>query len=454
MQQYFVEQAESYDEACRKVREKYGDRANILLRKTVLIPAGFLGLFPKEVVEVSGPIPAYVKNINSYAAMNSGAEYAYEPSVMQEFPGKAAPVNREQVPPKEPGLRNDPGPMRKSGSFREPVDFEEAKKKVLAAANRGDPTLQLVLSEVRTIKEKIDSQGLPSAREEHPTLGQLDEILTHNDFPPSYRAGIIERAKKEFSLEALNDYDAVQDKVLEWIGESIAVFREENSRRRPRIMALVGPTGVGKTTTIAKLAANFGIDGAGKRIRQIVLITIDAFRIGAKQQLEAYGNILEFPYFPVEDYSELKRVIAMNADTADFILIDTIGKSPRDMVKLGEMKQLLDACGSVAEVHLAIAATTKCSDMTEILRQFEPFNYRSVIVTKLDETIRAGNVIGALAEKQKSVSYITNGQKVPADIRKASPIQFLTNLEGFKVNRVKLEAKFPGGDAEQMREWR
>jgi flagellar biosynthesis protein FlhF len=270
MQQYFVEQAESYDEACRKVREKYGDRANILLRKTVVIRGGFLGLFPKEVVEVSGPIPsAYVKNVNSYAAMNGGAEYL--PSVVQEFPRKAAPVNKE------------------------PLDFEEAKKKVLAAASRGDPTLQLVLNEVRTIKETIDSQKLPSARKEHPTLVRLDEILTANDFPPSYRAGIIDRVKKELSLEGLDDYDAVQDKVLEWIGESITVFPEDQIRRRPRIMVLVGPTGVGKTTTIAKLAANFGIDNAGKRIRHIVLVTIDAFRIGAKQQLEAYGSILEFP---------------------------------------------------------------------------------------------------------------------------------------------------------------
>jgi len=88
MQQYFVEQAETYDEACRKVREKYGDRANIVLRKTILMRGGFFGLFPKEGVEVSGPIPsAYVKNINSYAVMNGGLEYA-SPAI-QEFPEKS-----------------------------------------------------------------------------------------------------------------------------------------------------------------------------------------------------------------------------------------------------------------------------------------------------------------------------------------------------------------------------
>jgi flagellar biosynthesis protein FlhF len=433
MQQYFVEQAETYDEACRIVREKYGDRATILLRKTVLLRRGLFGLFPREGVEVSGPIPpAYVRGSGMAAPGGSLPGYSASPLPAQEIQRKTA-------------VKEPPAP-------KEPLDFQEEKRKVLAVANRGDPALQLVLNEVRSLKEKIDSRG--SDREEHATLKQIEDILVLNDFPGSYRAGILDRIKKEFSLEALNDYDQVQDKVLEWIGESISVYQEDKFHRLPRIMVLVGPTGVGKTTTIAKLAASFGIDSHGRRIRQIVLITIDAFRIGAKQQLESYGKILEFPCFAVEDYDELKKTIAMNSDGADIILIDTIGKSPRDTVKLGEMKQLLDACGSFADVHLALAASVKSNDLVEILRQFEPFNYRSVVVTKLDETIRAGNVIGVLAEKGKSVSYITNGQKVPTDIRKASVIQLLTNLEGFRVNRIKLEEKFPSTDPGQLGLWR
>jgi flagellar biosynthesis protein FlhF len=168
--------------------------------------------------------------------------------------------------------------------------------------------------------------------------------------------------------------------------------------------------------------------------------------------MESYGKILNFPYFAVEDYMDLKKTLALNSE-ADLILIDTIGKSPRDMVKLGEMKQLLDACGSFAEVHLALSAATKTSDIKEILRQFEPFNYRAVIVTKLDETIRTGNVISALAEARKPVSYITNGQKVPTDIRKASVVQFLINLEGFKVDRARIEEKFPEDKFGQIQQW-
>jgi flagellar biosynthesis protein FlhF len=100
-----------------------------------------------------------------------------------------------------------------------------------------------------------------------------------------------------------------------------------------------------------------------------------------------------------------------------------------------------------------VAATTKYGDIKEILKNFELFNYKSVIVTKMDETKRTGNVISALSEKAKPISYITNGQKVPIDIEKASIINFLINLEGFKVNRVKLEEKFPSKGREKMQQW-
>jgi flagellar biosynthesis protein FlhF len=309
----------------------------------------------------------------------------------------------------------------------------------------------MVLSEVRTIIEKMDEQKLAHSHEEHPTLSRIEEILTLNDFSPSFKAEILDRVRKEFPLDSLNNFDLVQDTVLEWIGKGIVIYKEGKIHRKPRIMILVGPTGVGKTTTIAKLAANFRIDNNGRKIKEIVLITIDTFRIVARQQLEAYGKILQSPCFAVEDHEELEKTIALNSEGTDIILIDTMGKSPRDLEKLGEMKKLLDACGSQAEIHLTVSAATKSSDVQEILRQFEPFNYRSVIITKLDETTRLGNIVGVLSEKQKPISYMTNGQKVPADIQKASVVSLLINLEGFKVNRAKIEESFPSSNSKQLR---
>jgi flagellar biosynthesis protein FlhF len=418
MQQYFIEQAASYAEAERKAREKYGDNLTILMHESVKIPGGFLKLFSKEGVKLTGIIPS----------RKSGVQYL--PSQLY----------KEQPPKEKP---------------HQTLDFAEEKEKVLALASAGrDNAIKEVLAEVRMIKERIENSGMSGSREEHPTLNRIDDILILNDFSASYRKALLEKARKEISLDGLNNYQAVQDKVLEWIGESIKIYDAGKFNTRPRIMILVGPTGEGKTTTVAKLAANFGIDENARQIRNVKLISIDAYKIGAKEQLEKLGACMGVPCFFATNYDEMKKTIALNSGGTDLFLIDTIGRPHRDMVLLGEMKQILDACGTLTDVHLVLAATTKFSDVNDILRDFEAFNYKSVIVTKMDETIRTGNIISSLSERAKPISYITTGQKIPTDIRKASVIQFLTNLEGFKVNRIKFDEKFPDKGKDQMQEWK
>ncbi len=393
--EYFTEQAPTYSECMRKIRSKYGDGAKVLMQRSVRV-GGVLGLFAKDGVEMSGVV---------------GAE------------------------PTRYGLEGAKAP-------RKAPDLEEEKRKILANLNKGDPTLQLVLSEVRGLKEKLETSAARGG-EDHPTVAKIAELLSRNDFSPSFAQGIEERIKKEFSLDALDDFETVQDRVVDWIGESVKLYKDDGFQARPRVMVLVGPTGVGKTTTIAKLAAAYGLGGAGSRPLSVRMITIDNYRIAARQQIETYGNIMGIPVSCVETYDDLRKTIALYAQDVDLILVDTIGKSPRDVVKLAEMKQLLEACGSSADVHLALAATTKSSDMREILQQFEPFGYRSVIVTKLDETIRVGNVVSALTERGKCVSYITDGQRVPQDIARASVVRFLINLEGFRVDRRRVDERFP-----------
>jgi flagellar biosynthesis protein FlhF len=319
----------------------------------------------------------------------------------------------------------------------------------LAAAGK-DPALPTVLKELRDINEKIEAISAAAtspAQEDHPNLRRLEELLVQNDFSSAYRSKLLARVRKECSLEVLEDFDALQDKALEWIGETISVYQEKPVARPPRVMILVGPTGVGKTTTIAKLAASFGLrDSHPLSVR---MITIDSIRIGARAQIEAYGEIMGFPTSYADNREDLRKTLALYAEGVDLVLVDTFGKSPRDSVKLGEMKHILDVCGTQAEVHLAMTAGTTSGNLLEIMRQFEPFNYQSALITKLDETAGVGNVISALAEKGKSVSYITDGQKVPRDIQRATVVHFLTNLEGFKVNRQKIMEKFPVDKSDQ-----
>jgi flagellar biosynthesis protein FlhF len=180
---------------------------------------------------------------------------------------------------------------------------------------------------------------------------------------------------------------------------------------------------------------------------EVRMITIDNYRIAGKEQLEKYGHVLNIPVQSVESSEDLRQVLALYPREVDVILIDTMGRSPRDSAKLAEMKQVLDVCGSQAEIHLAVMASTKAADINRICQQFEPFGYRSVIITKLDETTQIGNVVSALSERNKAISFITNGQKVPNDIEEGTRIRLLLNLEGFTINRNWLEKRFPPGES-------
>jgi flagellar biosynthesis protein FlhF len=449
----FTEQALTMNECLDKIRAKYGEYFYILNQKPVRV-GGFLGFFTREGIELSGYIPnSYGKsvagNISFQGASFQGGGVSGGPAARYGGPGGSVTgmSGGGAVSPQNP----EPAVPR-----NEPINFEERKREVIAAAGK-DLAIEKVLVKLSSLEEKIEekfsgvSPAPPPLREEHANLALLEEILTLNDFSRSYQEKLLERVRKECPLDTLEDFEALQDKVLEWIGESIVIFREKPVRRPPRIMVLVGPAGVGKTTTIAKLAAIYGLNNTNPL--SVRMINIDGLRIGAQAQIEAYGEIIGFPVSYVDNREDLRKDLALYSEGTDLVLIDTFGKSPRDSVKLGEMKHILDAAGSQAEIHLAITAVTKSSDLADILRQFEPFNYQSVIITKMDETTRMGNVISVLAERGKSVSYFTDGQTVPSDIRRASVIGLLINLEGFRVNRQKLEERFPPDQSDEI-QWR
>jgi flagellar biosynthesis protein FlhF len=342
------------------------------------------------------------------------------------------------------------GYLSEDGSKKRKAEVEEEKKRILETVKK-EQTLQVLLKEIQGLRESLENRpAAPAARpaEDHPSLRQLEELLTANEFAPDFIAALRERARKEFSLDALENYAQLQNAAVGWIGERIEIDPPlALGGKRSRIVIIVGPTGVGKTTTIAKLAAIYGIGDGRSGARSVRIITIDNYRIAAKQQIETYAEIMRIPVSLVESGSDLQRNLALYQDT-DLILVDTIGRSPRDLTKLAEMKEVLAACGSQASVYLALAATTKASDTEEILRQFTPFGYRAVILTKLDETMRIGNIISCLARERKPVAYICDGQGVPQDLEAASVVRLLMNMEGFHIDREGLEKRFGADGAE------
>ncbi len=177
------------------------------------------------------------------------------------------------------------------------------------------------------------------------------------------------------------------------------------------VIALVGPTGVGKTTTIAKLAAKFILKHGS---RQVALITTDNYRIAAHEQLNTYGRILDVPVRSAANADELRSLINGFGDKK-LILIDTAGMGPRDM-RLVEQLRTLQKNDVPIRTYLVISATTQYKGMQEIMRAFQIAGPASCILTKMDEASSIGGAISALIEQQLPVSFVTDGQQVPEDI--------------------------------------
>lgn len=383
---YFVEQGASDQEVQKIIQNKYGDRARILSRREIKT-GGLFGLFQRTQVEISG--------------------YCSQRPVVSSTP---------QANTKEEALRI----------------LEQVRTRGNGAPKQDQ--LDSVLAEIRSLREEVQRNSsqtvAPSAKSEPAGIAELYKVMEENDFSPAYIQSIVDRLRRECPLDLLGDYEATSRQVIPWIAEGIEIFPWRQNAPRPHVVILVGPTGVGKTTTIAKLAAMYG--AVADPPQDVRIITVDTYRIGALQQIQKYGEIMNIPVTTVESTDEMEKQIALSSD-ADFVFVDTIGKSPHDLGRLAEVNNLVRAANG--EVHLAVSATTKRSDILEIMRQFEPFNYQSVVVTKLDETATVGGILSALQEKRKSMSFFTDGQSAPQDIGRARRETFLRRLRGMPGSR-------------------
>jgi len=185
---------------------------------------------------------------------------------------------------------------------------------------------------------------------------------------------------------------------------------EPTNDGRPRTIALIGPTGVGKTTTIAKLAATFKL----KQGKKVGLITMDTYRIAAVDQLRTYAGIIGLPLKVVNTAEQLTEALKAYQHL-DAVLIDTAGRSQRATEKLGELNQVL-ATANPHEVHLVLSSTVSQKVLLQTIDRFSAVNADRIIFTKLDESVTAGVLLNVARRVGKKISYVTTGQEVPHEI--------------------------------------
>lgn len=275
--------------------------------------------------------------------------------------------------------------------------------------------------------ERNEAVTTPSEPVPHETSSVWFELLSE-----LIEAEIPESAAREL-MDAVRadgertdpDLDAVRHRILAHLGERLPTGRGILvDPGRLRTVALVGPTGVGKTTTLAKLAANFRL----RDQRRVGLITVDTYRIAAVEQLRTYAEIMDLPMEVVATPRQMSDAIAKFADL-DLILIDTAGHSPHDPMPLQQLKSLL-AEAKADEIHLVMSGVAATAHLKQMVRKFRALTPTSLIVTKLDEATGLGNLVPVLNEAALPISYLTCGQSVPDDIVLADKQKLLPVLVG------------------------
>ena len=278
--------------------------------------------------------------------------------------------------------------------------FEENRKAIIEKQKDILLNAQMnkMASMMEQLNEKIDNFSTQPAvsSDTHETISRIEELLSENEFSFSYIKMITDKIRSQFSLEQLDDFRLVERYVVDWIGESIEIKKDKHVRP-PKVIIIVGPTGVGKTTTIAKLAATSILDAKnnGMKKPELCIVTIDTMRVGALEQLAKFGEILGKNVLKAETAEDVAEIYSDYKEHVDYIYIDTSGYSPNDSNHIGEMKNILDVKMN-PEIFLAVTASTKASDLQNIFRNFEPFAYESVIITKFDESQCYGNIISVL----------------------------------------------------------
>jgi len=270
--------------------------------------------------------------------------------------------------------------------------------------------------EMSTLKSMVQDLVKQSRQSQAPNLPE--DLLEHytqliqSQVATELASEILTNLRNTLRPDQMRNAAIVTEKLSEQLEKMLPVSGPivRKKLHGPHVVALIGPTGVGKTTTIAKLAANLKL----REGKTVGLITIDTYRIAAVDQLKKYADIIGSPLRVVGSPEELKEAIAGMSD-CEFVLIDTAGRSPTDTLKLQELKTFIQAA-EPDEVHLVLSSVVSQENIESAALRFGNVRVDKILFTKLDESVHVGVVLNVARKLGKALSYVTTGQDVPDDI--------------------------------------
>lgn len=399
-------------ECLTQVKTSLGTDAIILHTRTYQL-RHWMGLRRKEVVEITAG-----KGMNIGRRPRPGQTEAAKQAVNDSHPGGTYD-RRGTVRQPESRPQAAPGP-------KSLLDTPVATGAAIVGLTNEVTTLKQMLKDFMAVNRQKHAPSIPEELQEH------YDLLVRNLVNAETAEQILRTIHRQVRAEVLAQPSVVREKIAEQLEKLLPVAGPIRRSRTdgPHVVALVGPTGVGKTTTLAKLAANLKL----RERRKVGLITLDTYRIAAVDQLRRYAEIIGAPLKVVGSADELQTAIASMADL-DFILIDTAGRSPKDQLKLSELKRVLEVA-SPDEVHLVLTATASEACIELAAAHFSEVRVDRVIFTKLDEAANLGVLLNVVQKVNKNVSYVTTGQDVPDDIEVAQSRRLAQLVMGDGIRNV------------------
>jgi flagellar biosynthesis protein FlhF len=297
--------------------------------------------------------------------------------------------------------------------YTPPNDVQEiqnsSERDNIKLPEKNDADLKSLIYSLLSKTDQAQSMGLRPHQFDtytHMVKSGLDEKLA---------AKILKRALEQDSEQA-DGSGKYSTKVINLMKNVLPCKGEiDLSSLGPKIVAFVGPTGVGKTTTVAKIAAEYAL----RRNKKVAMVSLDTYRLGAIDQLEIYGEIMEVPVEVARGKEDLRHIVTKHKDK-DLILIDTTGRSHQDKDYSRQLKEVFDTVGGV-EIHLVLSVTAQEKLFSATYHQFSSMGLDRVLFTKLDEGLSFGPLFNFTVQNRLPISYLTSGQQVPEDLEVARP---------------------------------
>ena len=292
-------------------------------------------------------------------------------------------------------------------SLAENIDYGSKFREDLLSQSEEQQELNALAEQLEERTRQVPKRHLPEA------LFRVYTDMIESDIDQSIAQAYLDELRADSRID-LEDQFALQGELQAILDREFSVTGPINVQPgQNRVVALVGPTGVGKTTTIAKLAANYRL----RENKRVGLITVDTYRIAAVEQLRTYADIIDLPMEVVSTPREMREAVSRMRDL-ELVLMDTAGRSPRDEVKIQELKSMLNEA-KPDEVHLVLSTVAGSRSLISAAKKFSSVGTTAILLTKLDEATCTGNLVSLSRESALPISYLTDGQNVPDDIQVA-----------------------------------